>query len=224
VATYLSMHIIACMTRQALNQLIATLQAADEVRFVRATASQMAGRLLCEFDAPDQDTLLRLLDKHHVTYEWIIRAELTWGEALPASTPAAAAGAADEPGAPSSAPETAAERNTPTSPQASTAPAAAAQPQPATAPLGDAGESTILHILRALRDDSAWQIIRAQHEQYSVAVLLMHDAVLAPPALEVPMYACEADVLARGITSPLPRLTYDQIVDLIFACKRVMVW
>jgi sulfur transfer complex TusBCD TusB component (DsrH family) len=188
VATYLSMHIIACMTRQALNQLIATLQAADEVRFVRATASQMAGRLLCEFDAPDQDTLLRLLDKHHVTYEWIIRAELTWGEALPASTPAAA------------------------------------QSQPATAPLGDAGESTILHILRALRDDSAWQIIRAQHEQYSVAVLLMHDAVLAPPALEVPMYACEADVLARGITSPLPRLTYDQIVDLIFACKRVMVW
>jgi sulfur transfer complex TusBCD TusB component (DsrH family) len=224
VATYLSMHIIACMTRQALNQLIATLQAADEVRFVRASASQMAGRLLCEFDAPDQDTLLRLLDKHHVTYEWIIRAELTWGEALPASPPAAAAGAADEPGAPSSAPETAAERNTPTSPQASTAPAAAAQPQPATAPLGDAGESTILHILRALRDDSAWQIIRAQHEQYSVAVLLMHDAVLAPPALEVPMYACEADVLARGITSPLPRLTYDQIVDLIFACKRVMVW
>jgi sulfur transfer complex TusBCD TusB component (DsrH family) len=55
-------------------------------------------------------------------------------------------------------------------------------------------------------------------------VLLMHDAVLAPPPLDVPIYACEADVMARGITSPLPRLTYDQIVDLIFACKRVMVW
>jgi sulfur transfer complex TusBCD TusB component (DsrH family) len=204
VATYLSMHIIACMTRQALNQLIATMQAADEVRLVRASASQMAGRLLCEFDAPDQDTLLRLLDKHHVTYEWIIRAELTWGESLPASSPAA--------------------NNTPTSTEASTDLTAAAQPQPATAPLSDAAESTILHILRALHDDSAWQIIRAQHELYSVAVLLMHDAVLAPPALEVPMYACEADVMARGITSPLPRLTYDQIVDLIFACKRVMVW
>jgi sulfur transfer complex TusBCD TusB component (DsrH family) len=55
-------------------------------------------------------------------------------------------------------------------------------------------------------------------------VLLMHDAVLVPPPLDVPMYACEADVTARGITSPLPRLTYDQIVDLIFACQRVMVW
>jgi hypothetical protein len=224
VATYLSMHIIACMTRQALDQLIATMQAADEVRFVRASASQMAGRILCEFDAPDQDTLLRLLDKHHVAYEWIIRAELTWGEPLPASPPASAAGAAGELRASSSAPETASERNTPTSTQASTDLAAAAQSRPATAPLSDAGESTILHILRALRDDSAWQIIRAQHELYPVAVLLMHDAVLAPPALEVPMYACEADVMARGITSPLPRLTYDQIVDLIFACKRVMVW
>ena len=85
VATYLSMHIIACMTRQALNQLIATLQAAEEVRFIRANASQMAGRLLCEFEAPDQDTLLRVLDTHHVTYEWIIRAEMTWGEPLTAS-------------------------------------------------------------------------------------------------------------------------------------------
>ena len=224
VATYLSMHIIACMTRQALNQVIATMQAADEVRFIRASASQMAGRLLCEFDAPDQDTLLRLLDKHHVTYEWIIRAELTWGESLPASPPASAAGTANTLRASSGAPEIASERETPTSAQASTDLATPAQAQPATAPLGDAGESTILHILRALQDDSAWQIIRAQLEQYPVAVLLMHDAVLAPPALEVPMYACEADVMARGITSPLPRLTYDQIVDLIFACKRVMVW
>ena len=43
VTIYLSMHIIACMTRQALNQLITTMQAAQEVRFIRACASQMAG-------------------------------------------------------------------------------------------------------------------------------------------------------------------------------------
>ena len=41
MAIYLSMHIIACMTRQALNQLIATMQAAPEIRFIRAGASQM---------------------------------------------------------------------------------------------------------------------------------------------------------------------------------------
>jgi hypothetical protein len=222
VATYLSMHIIACMTRQALNQLIATMQTAEEVRLVRASASQMAGRLLCEFDAPDQDTLLHLLDKHHVAYEWIIRAELTWGAPLTTSAFASEESTPSEPHTSSTAPEAESERSA--SAAASVASSAVAQSSPSTATLSDADEATILHILRSLQDDSAWQIIRAQRELQPVAVLLMHDAVLAPPPLDVPMYACEADVLARGITSPLPRLTYDQIVDLIFACERVMVW
>jgi sulfur transfer complex TusBCD TusB component (DsrH family) len=224
VATYLSMHIIACMTRQALNQLIATMQAAQELRFIRASASQMAGRLLCEFDAPDQDTLLSFLDKHHIAYEWIIRAELTWGEPLTASAPAAGADAPATSKASPSARNVVSEPSAPTSADAPLDLSAAGQPRPSTATLSDTGEATILHILRALQDDSAWQIIRAQRELQPVAVLLMHDAVLAPPPLDVPMYACEADVLARGITSPLPRLTYDQIVDLIFACKQVTVW
>jgi len=224
VATYLSMHIIACMTRQALNQLIATLQAAEEVRFIRANASQMAGRLLCEFEAPDQDTLLRLLDTHHVTYEWIIRAEMSWGEPLAVSAaPSQGATTGEAPTSPPARDEASERRPSPPITAASAA-SAPSQPNPVAAASGDAGDAAILHILRALHDDSAWQIIRAQHAQQSVAVLLMHDAVLAPPPLDVPMYACEADVMARGITSPLPRLTYDQIVELIFACRRVMVW
>jgi sulfur transfer complex TusBCD TusB component (DsrH family) len=224
VATYLSMHIIACMTRQALNQLIATMQAAQELRFIRASASQMAGRLLCEFDAPDQDTLLRFLDTHHIAYEWIIRAELTWGEPLTASAPAGETGAPIVPEASLSGPRVVSESSARASTEASMDLSAAEQPRPSMASLSDTDEATILHIVRALQDESAWQIIRAQRELQPVAVLLMHDAVLAPPPLDVPIYACEADVLARGITSPLPRLTYDQIVDLIFACKQVMVW
>jgi sulfur transfer complex TusBCD TusB component (DsrH family) len=217
VPTYLSMHIIACMTRQSLNQLIATLQAAQEVQFIRASASQMAGRLLCEFDAPDQDTLLRLLEQHHVTYEWIIRAELSWEEQTATSTPV-------ESPASSTGQEVAPQTEALLAPETHTEPLAMAHPSPVTATLHEPTEATILHILRTLRDESAWQIIRMQRDKQSVAVLLMHDAVLAPPALDVPMYACEADVTARGITSPLPRLSYDQIVDLIFACARVMVW
>jgi sulfur transfer complex TusBCD TusB component (DsrH family) len=217
VPTYLSMHIIACMTRQALNQLIATLQAAQEVQFIRASASQMAGRLLCEFDAPDQDTLLRLLEQHHVTYEWIIRTELTWGERAAASTPV-------DPQASSTGQEVTPQTSTPVAPETHTEPSATEHPSASTATLSEPSEATILHILRTLRDESAWEIIKTQRDTQSVAVLLIHDAVLAPPSLDVPMYACEADVRARGIISPLPRLTYDQIVDLIFACARVMVW
>jgi len=224
VATYLSMHIIACMTRQALNQLIATLQAAEEVRFIRASASQMAGRLLCEFDAPDQDTLLSFLDKHHVASEWIIRVELSWGEQPEARMSTTEASAPIAPQASSTGQEAAAESGPSAAAEAPAEISTAERPGPATAALGEAGEATILHILRTLKDESAWQIIRAQRERQPVVVLLMHDAVLAPPPLEVPMYACEADVMARGVTSPLPRLTYDQIVDLIFACARVIVW
>jgi sulfur transfer complex TusBCD TusB component (DsrH family) len=224
VATYLSMHIIACMTRQALNQLIATLQAASEVRFIRASASQMAGRLLCEFDAPDQDTLLRLLDKHHVAFEWIIRAELTWGEPPAADAPVPGDDAAAAPQASSTGQAAAPEGVAPAGVEAPAERSPAGQPHPTMAMLGDPSEAAILHILRTLKDESAWQIIRIQHDTQPVAVLLMHDAVLVPPPLDVPMYACEADVMARGITSPLPRLTYDQIVDLIFACARVIVW
>jgi sulfur transfer complex TusBCD TusB component (DsrH family) len=224
VATYLSMHIIACMTRQALNQLIATLQTAQEVRLIRASASQMAGRLLCEFEAPDQDMLLRLLDQHHVAYEWIIREELSWREQPAASLSVLEASAPVDSQASSTGLEVAPESRTPVATEAHAEPSATEQPSPAATTRGEPSEATILHILRTLKDESAWQIIRTQHERQPVAVLLMHDAVLAPPPLDVPMYACEADVMARGITSPLPRLTYDQIVDLIFTCARVMVW
>jgi hypothetical protein len=217
VPIYLSMHIIACMTRQALNQLIAAMQAAEEVRFIRASASQMAGRLLCEFDAPDQDTLLRLLDKHHVTYEWIIREELSWGERQ-AMVPSADRQAA------STAPEGLPESTTAVATEAQAETSVMEHASRSTAPSSEPSEAATLHIIRALKDESAWQMIRTQHDMRPVAVLLIHDAVLAPPPLDVPMYACEADVMARGISSPLPRLTYDQIVELIFACKQVIVW
>jgi sulfur transfer complex TusBCD TusB component (DsrH family) len=224
MAMYLSMHIIACMTRQALNQLIATLQAAQEIRFIRACASQMAGRLLCEFEAPDQDTLLRFLDQHHIAHDWIIRAELSWGAPAGASAPAPEAKGLEPPQPSSPGPDMTPQPATTVAAEDRAEPATTGEPSPSAAVAGEPSESTILHILRTLRDESAWQLIRTQYDRHSVAVLLMHDAVLAPPPLDVPMYACEADVTARGITSPLPRLSYDQIVDLVFACKRVMVW
>ncbi len=224
MAIYLSMHIIACMTRQALNQLIATMQEAQEIHFIRACASQMAGRLLCEFDAPDQDALLRFLDQHYITYEWIIREELTWGDQQTANSAAEETGTSAAPRASSTGQDVVPQSEPPGAPGTRVEAAATEQLSPSTATPSESSEATILHILRTLRDESAWQIIRTQRDRQSVAVLLIHDAVLTPPPLDVPMYACEADVMARGITSPLPRLSYGQIVDLIFACKRVMVW
>jgi len=227
MAIYLSMHIIACMTRQALNQLIATMQTAQEIRLIRACASQMASRLLCEFDAPDQDTLLRFLDQHHIVYEWIIREELTWGQPGTANSTMEDSGGVVAPRGSSAEREVELQSQSPAASGTGFEAAVTAITEPqdsSTAAASVSAEATILHILRTLSDESAWQIIRTQHDMQSVAVLLLHDAVLAPPPLDIPMYACEADVMARGITSPLPRLSYDQIVELIFTCKRVMVW
>jgi sulfur transfer complex TusBCD TusB component (DsrH family) len=165
-----------------------------------------------------------LLDKHHVTYEWIIREELTWGAGSPVAPSGQEAGTPVEPQASVAGQEVTSLHGAPVAPERRAELSATERPSPSAVTFSEASEATILHILRRLRDESAWQIIRTQHDMQPVAVLLMHDAVLAPPPLEVPMYACEADVMARGITSPLPRLTYDQIVDLIFACQRVMVW
>ena len=222
--TYLSTHIIACLTRQSLAHLIATLQAAREVRLVRASASQMAGRLVCEFTAPDQETLSRFFTAHLLAYEWVMRVELAWGDETggPGQPQEAAGGAAPGDRAPRDVPhakpppEVLAEG-------ASESPAAV-ESQVARTPRPGPIEAKVLHILRTLRDDSAWQLIAIQHEAQPVAVLLLHDAVLAPPPLDVPMFACEADVLARHVPSAVPLLTYDQIVDLVFAVERVMVW
>jgi sulfur transfer complex TusBCD TusB component (DsrH family) len=180
--------------------------------------------LLCEFEAPDQDTLLRVLDQHHIAHDWIIRAELTWGEQTAASSPASEVSASAGSPAESTGQEAARHSQALVATEDLGEPSSLKQPSPSTAAPREPSEASILHILRRLRDESAWQTIRIQHDMQSVAVLLMHDAVLAPPLLDVPMYACEADVTARGITSPLPGLTYEQIVDLIFACKRVMIW
>jgi sulfur transfer complex TusBCD TusB component (DsrH family) len=224
VATYLSMHIIACMTRQALNELMATLQRARDITLIRASASQMAGRLLCEFEAPDQDTLLRFLEAHNVTYEWIIRVEMSWGGGRAEKASAQADSAPVTSAAVAAAQEAMSETTPPLAVASPAAVASAVEPASASPAVEEAGTAAILHILRNLKDESAWQIIEAQRLSRPVAVLLMHDAVLAPPPLDVPLYACAADVQARGIGSALPQLTYDQIVELIFASERVMVW
>jgi sulfur transfer complex TusBCD TusB component (DsrH family) len=210
------------MTRQALKQLIDTLQAAQEFRFIRASASQMAGRLLCEFEAPDQETLLHFLEEHHITHEWIIRVELSWQGEPTGTVSVPGPGEAVTPMA-SLAGSIATAESPPSGQVGGTAPPAlAADSQAAT--VGEAGQAKTLHILRHLKDESAWELITIQRQRQPVAVLLMHDAVLAPPPLEAPLYACEADVLARGISSSLPLLSYDQIIELVFACERVMVW
>lgn len=83
----------------------------------------------------------------------------------------------------------------------------------------------ILHIIRNLNDGLPLNMLHLQQEDGNkVAVLLVHDAVLRSPELNVPVYVCEDDVKARGAITTSPSLSYDEIVDMIFAYDSVTVW
>ena len=73
---YFSAHTTACLTKQALRELMATLLQSPEVRIRRCVSSQVGGRMLIEADAADQPTLERFFQAHYITSEWIIRIDL----------------------------------------------------------------------------------------------------------------------------------------------------
>lgn len=76
MALYFSSHTIACLTKQALRELMNTLMASTEVNVHRCVASQLGGRMLTEIEAADQATLQKWFEKHYVNVEWTMRIDL----------------------------------------------------------------------------------------------------------------------------------------------------
>ncbi len=73
---YFSAHTTACLTKQALRELMRELAAAKDVEIRRSVASQLGGRMLIEAEAPDQATLEKFFESHRVNCEWIMRIDL----------------------------------------------------------------------------------------------------------------------------------------------------
>lgn len=76
MALYFSSHTIACLTKQALRELMNKLMASPEVKVRRCVSSQLGGRMLTEIEAPDQPTLQKWFEKHYVNVEWTMRIDL----------------------------------------------------------------------------------------------------------------------------------------------------
>ena len=76
MALYFSAHTTACLTKQALRQLMRTLMNGAEVKVRRCVSSQIGGRMLTEVEAPDQPTLEKFFQSHHVNCEWTMRIDL----------------------------------------------------------------------------------------------------------------------------------------------------
>ncbi len=73
---YFSAHTTACLTKQALKDLMQELMKASEVTVHRCVVSQIAGRLLVELEAPDQTTLEKFFKSRYVNVEWAMRIDL----------------------------------------------------------------------------------------------------------------------------------------------------
>jgi len=73
---YLSAHTTACLTKQALRELMKGLFEAAEVKVRRSVASQIGGRMLVEAEAPDQKTLEKFFADRNINCEWVMRIDL----------------------------------------------------------------------------------------------------------------------------------------------------
>jgi len=75
---YISQHTIACLTRQALQAVVAELKRDETVKTIRCVSDSLEGKLLCEFEAPDKETVVAFLAAHNMRPQWVMRVEHEW--------------------------------------------------------------------------------------------------------------------------------------------------
>jgi len=78
---FLSVHVVACLTRQAIVDLIERFQQAsdEDVRHLHTWGDTIAGRMICHWEARDRETLVQWLEKQNVRIrgnsEWVMQVE-----------------------------------------------------------------------------------------------------------------------------------------------------
>ncbi len=73
---YLSLHTLACLTRQGAEELAARLARASGVTVARVLVNMIEGKMLVEFEAADCKTLEQWLKSQGFHYDWVMRMEL----------------------------------------------------------------------------------------------------------------------------------------------------
>lgn len=73
---YFSAHVTACLTKQALRELMRQAFQAQDVHVRRAVSSQHGGRMLLEIEAPDQRAIEKWIEANRLNSEWVMRIDL----------------------------------------------------------------------------------------------------------------------------------------------------
>lgn len=73
---FISVHVVACLTRQAITDLIRRFQRASDaqVAYRYSWCDTVAGRMICAWEARDRDSLIHWLEEQNVR----IRGESEW--------------------------------------------------------------------------------------------------------------------------------------------------
>lgn len=72
---YLSLHTLACLTRQGGEELAGRLARASGVKALRVQVNMVEGKMLVEFEAADREALERWLKSAGFHYDWVLRVE-----------------------------------------------------------------------------------------------------------------------------------------------------
>ena len=75
MARYISLHTLACLTRQGAEQLAERLTRAEPCITRRVLVSSLEGKMLVEFDAPDREALEKWLTAERIHYDWLLRVD-----------------------------------------------------------------------------------------------------------------------------------------------------
>ncbi len=73
---YLSLHTLACLTRQGAEELTTKLHRATPVKTRRVLVSLYDGKMLVEYEAPSREALEHWLVAEGLHCDWVIRLEL----------------------------------------------------------------------------------------------------------------------------------------------------
>lgn len=73
---YLSLHTLACLTRQGAEQLAGRLTSATAVTVRRIQVNMLQGKMLIEFEAADREQLEAWLAAEGFHFDWLLRVEL----------------------------------------------------------------------------------------------------------------------------------------------------
>ncbi len=72
---YISLHTLACLTRQGAEEMTARLAAATTVRAVRVAINLVEGKMLVGLEAANRATLECWLKEEGFHHEWLLRVE-----------------------------------------------------------------------------------------------------------------------------------------------------